>query len=237
MKTVRAYWGFLLATLVVLGLLYIPLPATATEGVVCYAVASLGGGNGGDDLLTAVIADDPDPTTNETTIGTGTGTLNVAAAAYQPGTGILYAADAGQLGTLDLATGLFAPSPQPVGTGNGVLGSQELSNVQGLVFDPFTGVLYGSVRKSDLDLLIQINPTTGAVITNSFGTGVDYVPVQPVGGLADVNDIAIDPFDGQMFRQAQHKCSASPATAAGSASSCVSTGSTQEDQQGHRRDD
>jgi subtilisin family serine protease len=199
MKTVRAYWGFLLATLVVLGLLYIPLPATATEGVVCYAVASLGGGNGGDDLLTAVIADDPDPTTNETTIGTGTGTLNVAAAAYQPGTGILYAADAGQLGTLDLATGLFAPSPQPVGTGNGVLGSQELSNVQGLVFDPFTGVLYGSVRKSDLDLLIQINPTTGAVITNSFGTGVDYVPVQPVGGLADVNDIAIDPFDGQMF--------------------------------------
>jgi hypothetical protein len=156
-----------------------------------------------ENLLTAVDPADPNPATNETTIGR-TGTERIEAIAFQPGTGTLYAADAGQLGTLNLSTGAFTPSPSPIGTGSGAKGAVELDNVDGLTFDPATGVLYGSQRqaeKGEPDLLIQIDPATGAHVPAAFGPGVDYVVIDPVTGpdgpLTDIDDLAF--VDGVLF--------------------------------------
>ena len=56
-------------------------------------------------------------------------------------------------------------------------------------------------------MLIQVNPATGAHVPNAFGPGLDYVPIYTnVSGvdLYDVDDIAVDPTDGQMYAVANN---------------------------------
>ena len=146
--------------------------AQASHDNFCYLVADAGGGAGGNDLLTRVDTTDFNAATNETDIGAGTGTTFMETIAFQPGPGPgtigpLYAADAGQLGTLSLTTGVFTPTSSTFGTGGGSQGSITFSDVDGLAFDTFTGTLYGSHRRNAAgvdDLLFQINPSTGAHI-------------------------------------------------------------------------
>ncbi len=188
--------------------------AQASHNNICYLVADAGGGPPGNDLLTQVDTTDFDPASNETDIGTGTGTSTMETIAFQPGPGPgtigpLYAADAGQLGTLSLTTGLFTPTSSTFGTGNGSLGAITFSDVDGLAFDTFTGALYGSHRRGGVpndDLLIQISPLTGAHIPDAFGAGIDYVVISSfsVVGLADIDDISIDPSDGRMYASANN---------------------------------
>ncbi len=161
----------------------------------CYLVADAGGGNGGNDLFTRVDTADFNPATNETSIGTGTGTSTIEAIAFNSATGVVYAANANRLGTLNLSSGVFQPSPQPFGSSGGIT----FSDVDGLTYDATTGVLYGSHRRSGTNLLIQIDMTTGAHVPNAFGAGVDYVPIQPVLGHTIVDDIAVDPTTGIMY--------------------------------------
>ena len=169
--------------LLLAALSYTP-PATAVPAQVCYIVADSGGGNGGNDLLikTDVIGNLPDPFVQ---IGTGTGTSNIEAAVAQPGTNILFAANQGvsngQLGTVDLITGVFTPTSQVMGSGDGSDGTEIFNDPDGLAFDPATGRLFATIRRggSDEDLLIELDPTTGAHIPDAFGAGVDYVEVQP----------------------------------------------------------
>lgn len=150
------------------------------------------------DLLTSVVRADLDPATNETSIGTGTGTFNVEAIALQPGTGVLFAADAGTMGVIDIVTGVFA-ALGPIGSGSGDAGDVEFDDVDGLSFDPATGFLYGTQREPrDEDLLLRIDPVTGAAVAGAF-SGDDYVVVPEVADLADIDDIAIDPVDGTMY--------------------------------------
>ncbi len=168
----------------------------------------------GNDLLTQVDTTDFNPATNETNIGTGTGTTFMETIAFQPGPGPatigpLYAADAGQLGTLSLTTGPFTPTSSTFGTGGGSLGSITFSDVDGLAFDTFTGTLYGSHRRGAAgvdDLLFQINPSTGAHIPDAFGAGIDYVVIVSfsVTGFADIDDISINPSNGLMFASANN---------------------------------
>ncbi|MDX1517221.1 MAG: DUF11 domain-containing protein, partial [Woeseiaceae bacterium] len=113
--------------------------------------------------------------------------------------GLVYAANAGQLGTLSTVTGLFTPAPQTFGTGGGSVGNVTFSDVDGLTYDATTGVLYGSHRRSGNDLLFQINMATGAHVPNAFGPNVDYVQIQPVLGNNLVDDIAVDPTTGVMY--------------------------------------
>jgi uncharacterized repeat protein (TIGR01451 family) len=165
----------------------------------CYLVADSGGGNGGNDLFTRIDTADFNPATNETNFGTGTGTNAIEAIAFNSATGVVYAANAGQLGTLSTTSGLFQALPQSFGTGSGIFGNVTFGDVDGLAYDSTTGVLYGSHRRGGSDVLLQINMTTGAHVPNAFGAGVDYVEIVPILGNTIVDDIAIDPTSGIMY--------------------------------------
>ena len=137
--------------------------------------------------------------TNETNIGTGTGTNSIEAIAFNSATGVIYAANGGQLGTLNTTTGVFQALPQAFGTGSGSVGNVTFSDVDGLTYDATNGVLYGSHRRGGNDLLLQINMTTGAHVPNAFGTNVDYVQIQSIAGNTILDDIAVDPTTGVMY--------------------------------------
>ncbi|NOZ49374.1 MAG: hypothetical protein GXP37_04900, partial [Chloroflexi bacterium] len=138
-----------------------------------------------------------------------TGTYNIEAVAFQPGGQTLFAADAGQLGTLNLVTGQFTARPNAFGSGdgyiNGIKTTESFSDVDSLSFDPTTGDFYGATRRSGLDLLFRIDPTTGAFVPGAFpdptnpSLTVDFVEVGAIAGLDDVDDIAIDPVTGVMY--------------------------------------
>ena len=174
-------------------------PTTPSPLGVCYTVADDG------DYLTAVgtlgygpvLVGDLDPLF---------GGLSIEAIAFD-GSGVLFATDADTLGTIDLATGLFTPFGSAIGSGDGADGVLPFDDVDGLEFDPLTGFLHGTVRRDlDNDLLIRINPTTGLFVSDAFGAGVDYVGLDTMGlpgMLPDVEDIAIDPSDGQMYGAVQ----------------------------------
>jgi LPXTG-motif cell wall-anchored protein len=178
-------------------------PGHAQQGPeTCYLVADSNADavdGEAEDLLTKVDRDDPDPATNETNIGTGTGTFNIEAIALQPGTGVLFAADAGTIGTLDTTTGRFTEIGL-VGSGSGALGKKELKDIDGLSFDATTGFLYGTERRPSgaEDLLLQIDPATGVVVPGAIA-GEDYAVVNAIAGLPDIDAIAVDPVDGTMF--------------------------------------
>jgi uncharacterized repeat protein (TIGR01451 family) len=157
-----------------------------TTGGVCFAVA-----NSVDELTAFTIA-----TGSFTDIGP-TGTIAIEAIAYQFGTNILYAADGGTFGTLDQSSGAF--------TAIGTFGSCTLpdatvinvTDVDGLSFDPFTGVLWGSHRDVDGapdDVLVRIDPATGQVAADCVRIG----SIAAVG-LPDIDDIAISPIDQTMY--------------------------------------
>ncbi len=165
----------------------------------CYLVADAGGGNGGNDLFTRIDTADFNPATNETSIGTGTGTNSIEAIAFNSSTGTVYAANANRLGVLNLVTGAFQGRPQTFGTGSGTLGNITFDDIDGLAYDATTGVLYGVDARGGTDVLIQINMTTGAHVPNAFGAGVDYVPIPPIASNTITDDIAIDPTTGVMY--------------------------------------
>ncbi len=165
----------------------------------CYLVADSGGGNGGNDLFTRVDTGDFDPATNETSIGTGTGTSTIEAIAFNSATGIVYAADANRLGVLSTSTGLFQPLPQTFGTGGGLQGTVSFTDIDGLAYDATTGVLYGAHRRTGGGILFQIDMGTGSHVPNAFGAGVDYVLIQPVLGNWIVDDLAVDPTTGTLY--------------------------------------
>jgi 5-hydroxyisourate hydrolase-like protein (transthyretin family) len=141
------------------------------------------------------------------------GTTNTEAMTWNHRGTAIYATDAGQFGTVNYLTGVFTAIGSGVGTGTGVNGSVAFDDVDGLCADPTNGIIYGSVRVDDSgstdDVLIQINPTTGNFIPNAFGAGKDYV-VLNASGLAltpilyDIDDIGVNPIDGQMFAVANN---------------------------------
>jgi hypothetical protein len=136
-----------------------------------------------------------------------TGTEHVEALAFKPGTATLYAADAGQLGILDLGGGLFTPTAARFGKGRGAKGKITLNDVDGLAFDPASGILYGAHRRSDKgdkDLLFQINPITGTRTLDAFGAGKDYVVVDGNGVPNNIDDLAFDPATGTLYGAANN---------------------------------
>ncbi|MBO6574165.1 MAG: DUF11 domain-containing protein [Rhodothermales bacterium] len=185
--------AFLLAAFLLLPVLA-PSARAAGSSAVCYLVADNEGEN--TDALSKLIGAD------EHFIGK-THTTYIEAVAFHPQTGVLYAADSGRLGSLDLSTGLFTGIGH-IGSGKGALGTQHFGDVDGLAFDPHSGVLYGSVRRQAEDLLIQIDPATGRAIEDAFGLHKTYIVIEPFETdayilLDDVDDIAVDPKDGTLF--------------------------------------
>lgn len=120
----------------------------------------------------------------------------------------LYGTDKGVLGIIDPTAGktdsFTAIDSFGAGAGRGELGTVVIKDIDGLSFDPTTGILYGSNRHGDgiageLDLLVQLDPDTGRLIRNAFGAGVDYLVINTASiGASDVDDIAID-SDGTLY--------------------------------------
>ena len=178
--------------------------AISAAPAACYAVADNGGANGGNDWLIRVDRSGAP----QTTIGTGTGTNAIEAIAYWPGTDTLYGANAGNLGTLAYAgDGAYTRvGTVGFGTASGASADVNITDVDGLAFDPFTGILYGSHRREGNpnleDLLVQIDPATGTHVPDAFGPGVDYVVIATAAAPTsknDIDDIAIDALTGQMY--------------------------------------
>lgn len=134
------------------------------------------------------------------------GVGGIEAIAYWPipGNNVLYAANGGDLGTLNLTTGAytFLAAIDGGGTLNGELGAISIGDVDALSFDPFTGVLWAAERRGTngvYDVVFQIDETTGNFVANAFGPGVDYIVIDGEGIYDDVDDIAISPTTGLMF--------------------------------------
>lgn len=161
------------------------------SGTICYTVP-----DGNSDRL-VVLDINSGAETDVGPVGVG----NVEAIAYWPITDTLYAANANALGTLNRNTGAYS-NIGSFGSGSGSVGNRNFNDVDGLAFHPFTGELYGSARQGGTDdLLIKIDPTTGARVPNAFGPGVDYLVIQTSAttGLPDIDDITFDPDTGFLY--------------------------------------
>jgi hypothetical protein len=167
------------------------------DAIVCYATADSDDDGVRDQLI--VFSDSLSATTRVDR----SGTEDIEALTFQPGTNVLFAVNADRLGTLDLSTGDFSPMPQEVGRGRGAGGVIEFKNIDGLAFDQTDGALFAVHRRSanrmDREVLFQIDPVSGAAIANTFGPGVDYVVIDGIGLLPDIDDIVISPHSGQMY--------------------------------------
>ncbi|MEL7001632.1 MAG: hypothetical protein AAFN93_02730 [Bacteroidota bacterium] len=138
---------------------------------------------------------------NETIIGS-TGVSNIESIAFWPGTNTLYAADNGNFGTINTSTGAFTliGDVDATGLADGNLGLLTLGDIDGMTFDPWTGILWASSRRvGDFDIMFQIDITTGAFIEDAFGPGLDYIVIDGTGIFLDVDDLAISPTTGRLF--------------------------------------
>ncbi len=113
----------------------------------------------------------------------------------------LYAVNRGVLGVIDTTPGLvdaFIPiNVQGLGVGIGELGLVRFNDIDGLAFDPTTGILYASARRGDdlggLDMLLQIDTASGTLIKDAFGNEKDYLVVDSADfGVFHTDDIAIN---------------------------------------------
>lgn len=155
--------------------------AIATES--CYI-----GSDSTDELI--LVVDRTDGTT-ASVVGSF-GVPNIEAMAKDPLTGELYAANANQLGIINLDTGAFTATASTFGTAlasNGdLLADVVLADVDSLAFDPTTGFLYGVQNVAGDEILFRIDPATGALVSGAFG-GDDYLLVS---GVTAFDDLAID---------------------------------------------
>ncbi|MBO6574116.1 MAG: DUF1929 domain-containing protein [Rhodothermales bacterium] len=164
-----------------------------TASLFCYAVADQGSGLGDGDVLTRISKG----SLLETTVGV-MGSQLVEAMAFNPQQTTLYGANGRRFGSIDVVTGAFTEIGR-FGSGSGLAGNVTFSDVDGLTFDPNTGILYAAVRRSGAtDLLIQVDPNTGAAVAGAFSSG-DYVEIEAIDGRGDIDDLAIDPLDGQLY--------------------------------------
>lgn len=137
-----------------------------------------------------------------------TGVNGIESLAYDPFSDKIYTADYDLIGNINLTTGAFTAIGTDIGSLDGVNGSHDIADIDGLSFDPFSGIIWATERRGgdvDHDYLFQIDTATGNFIPDAFGTGIDYVIVpqiyDPVNAqfVYDVDDIAIDPETGDLY--------------------------------------
>lgn len=166
---------------------------SALGGPFCYAVADSSPSSGPDTLVKFNLLSE------QVAVVGSTNTADVEAIAFSPDEQTLYAADGGLLGTLDLSTGTFSAIGS-FGSANGRAGTIDITDVDGLTFG--TDRFFGVHRRLGVptDLLFEIDPATGAVVTNAFGNGIDYVEIPiTTAGDDDIDDIAADPYTGVLY--------------------------------------
>ncbi|MDM8562032.1 hypothetical protein QUF54_01610, partial [Candidatus Marithioploca araucensis] len=139
-------------------------------------------------------------------IGGFTDTTSMEAITFDLTGKILYAADGGQFGTLDLVeTGKFVEIGDGFGTGTCTNGDKvAFDDVDGLAVDFANGDLYGTQRRESpseqYDVLFQIDPQTGEFIEDAFnGDDCVVIEVTDYPEYYDIDDIASDPKDGKLY--------------------------------------
>ena len=168
-------------------------PPTSSDEAFCYLIADNDNFKSGSaDGLTFL-----DGSFNEFFIG-NTGTANIEGLTLVPETGILYGSDASKLVTLNKTTGV-ATIVGSFGSAAGEYGTISLSDVDGLAWDPFQDIMFAVNRRNGEDVLFQVNLTNGKAVKNAFGVGVDYVGVDAINSLDDIDDLAISTVDGKMY--------------------------------------
>ncbi len=184
----------LLVFLIALGLVATAArPIDAADEAVCYAAA-----DGPDHLVSSF-------RTGGGFVDIGAfGVTNIEAIAFNLDNSILYATNGGTLGSVNIATGAFTAigaAGDADGIVNGIPTTETISDLDGLAFDPTNGYLYGAERVGGDDLLVRLNPATGAVVQDHFGPGIDFVVIlaSPITGFDDIDDLTVDPTDGQMY--------------------------------------
>ncbi len=128
----------------------------------------------------------------------GTAVTGVEAMALDPDTGILYAANVGELGAVNRATGVFTPIGPTSQVAGGVLGNITINDLDGLTYDASLDVLWACHRRDSAeDVLVQLDPTTGLIVDNALG-GNDYA-VLDLPGANDCDDLAIRPGSFELW--------------------------------------
>ena len=131
------------------------------------------------------------------------GVTNIEAIAYYPipGANQLFAANGGEFGSLNTSTGAYTSIADIDANGqmNGALGLQSITDVDAMMLDGQTFIIWAAQRNSPNDLLFQIDPTTGLVIRSAFGSGIDYIVVSGPGINVDVDDLGVSPKTGRMY--------------------------------------
>jgi hypothetical protein len=131
------------------------------------------------------------PVASETPVGAPAG-FTIDAMAWDPATTTLYAAVGDQLSTVDTKTGALTQTSDWMGHAAGPKGAVELDRLDALAYDPASGDLLGVVDQGNASpLLVRLDPATGGVVHNAFGSGDDYVTVQPVGGRSMVTGLVV----------------------------------------------
>jgi len=129
--------------------------------------------------------------------------------------GTIYAVDGGFVGTLDPNTGAFS-TINVFGDASGEWGLAAITNIYGLAYSMEENVLYAieripsyntSFEEPSNDLLLKIDPDTGAMIENSFidsnGNPSDYAIIEAIndanGPYYDVIDLAFHPETNELY--------------------------------------
>jgi|GEM_PF-7025216 len=193
----------------------------------CYAVADEILGDGFRDTLVRINrADGTSQVVGET------GTASMEAAAFVPvdvgGTTqlVLFAfanpanpntTSANTLGRIDLTTGVWTALPNSIGSGTDADGTPfdftMFGDIDGLAYDVQRNVLWATQRNvgdGTPDFLLQIDPSTGRLVEDAFGTDIDWVAVplatDPAFQTAffmlpydDIDDIAVNPLNGRIY--------------------------------------
>lgn len=133
-------------------------------------------------------------------LGESTGVRYIEALAIAPISRTIFAVNREKLGKINRKSGDFEPLPDTLGTGSGAEGPHHFQDADGLTFNPFTGDLFATERREfKPDLLYRIDTTSGSIVKNAFGKGLDYLILSGEGTLAEIDDIAIHPVTGQMY--------------------------------------
>ncbi|MBW3664948.1 MAG: carboxypeptidase regulatory-like domain-containing protein, partial [Actinobacteria bacterium] len=199
---VRVLASVLALLLVVPAIVVLPAAAAVDPGL-CYAVAddidhlvSVPRSGGGTSDIGQVAAG--------ATVKTDIEAIAIAPAPAAPHELRIYGVHAGggELGRIDDTTAAWT-SIGSLGSGSGPDGSQSFADTDGLTYDAFRDLLWGSVRRNGAaDLLIAIDRATGTPIAGRFdvngdSTLEDYAVV--TGTQTDIDDLAMDPTTGVLY--------------------------------------
>ncbi len=171
--------------------------SSSAQTTICYAIAD----EGNPDVLFQFQNDQWSPIGN-------TGAFDIEAIAFNPDLNLIYAANGGDIGLINSTNGSFSLLNSLTTINGSPYGSLIPDDIDGLTFDAANNVLWAIQRipgTGNNDILLQIDPQSGSIISNAFGSGVDYVTVEEVfdgtlgANVYDVDDVAIDPTTGILY--------------------------------------